>query len=267
MRKLLIALLLLIPSLGLADDRLAWHGGIVGGGVAAAPASCSEPNLIFAECRWGGSDEINTGGAALSPAQGVFTDSASPDATKFAKVSSDGWNSGSTALKFADDINVRYSRFALSPNPATLGVRIGFKIGTNGLNSGKYMMLGKARASDGSDAFKVYVDYDGTYLTVRLKNQTTDIGSFSTHLSTGVYYQVLVKFVKNTVGGLTAKLYDASGTQLGTELTNGAVTTQNYEAYDVYIGNVESQDAPGSITTYFDIVTFSNADYPCPRVP
>lgn len=218
---------------------------------------------VFDECHWLGTGMLNTGGPG-----GVWNEHEHSSNGMFTKVTTAnyGWNSGDTCVvlngtpTISEDLRYDYPSSAFE----SLGVRIALDVVSEGLantNEAEFLRLSTLGGYSGIAAF-LYQDGSGN-LSIRIKgydnaNNLQTIGNSNT-ISTGTWYQLEVLFRRNVSGGMTAKLYNEAGTQIGSTITN-TYTAQNDRIAAVRLGAPYGDYLDRQMR--FDIVKMDGATYP-----
>lgn len=282
MLQIILAILLLIPSLcnaqatRMSNGAAATSGASILTGITEEPPASGEESLgangVFA-CSWeDGSDNLNTGGGT-----GHVWSSASATTTQLTRstTSNGGWNNENHFLDYTDNTTpVQYLIHSFT-STSTLGYRFAFQLTSEALADGDAVMVAQIRSAS-SVLASVYVRQavGGAYELVayaRASGNTdgaatggTMLGSPET-ITTGTWYQIELLWQKNTANGAGWKLWNEAGTSSSSHTIGAGVTTYNLDSTMVYLGYITGVTFK-NMSYQLDIVKLDTAGYPGPRV-
>lgn len=232
-----------------------------------ALAGSARAATIFAECSWEGADILNSGGPG-----GEWGAAYPDDITgqwERNTTAGAGWNGTTNCLHYnitgGDGATCRYTYY----NHNSVGVRFAFRLHAVAAGTGEIRSIGSIYDDVGGDADSYICNWEilrtGTQL--QLEIQTTVAGGGENNVGTwnialDTWYQVSMFWQRNTVNGLSAKLYNEAGTQQGSTLTLSGTTTNN-PTHNWWLGDDSNVGAGTDV--YWDIFTADGAADPGPK--
>lgn len=211
-------------------------------------------SAIVFNCGWSGSDPLNTGGSG-NQWELEFDDNNILSVDN----NSNGWN-GSTRSLYLNGTSQALAYIRVSGlNLNTCGVRFSIKLNSS-LGNGEYVPLLKlVNEYEGVVQGIIRIEKTSGNLRLVLLDDAGNTAGVTGTLSTGTTYQVEILFTRNTLNGLSLRLWPENGSsQIGSTLTCSG-TTPNYAVTQFRLG--ESNGLWAQISCYIDTFTVDNAGY------
>lgn len=246
-------------------------GGVPAAGAATEEETCASPCIFSAS--WDGDDILGTN-AGTGHVWDSVTEPFTPDRLTHGTTADTGWNDEDHYLDWSgtssDSAQVIY---AFSDADA-IGLRFAIYLTSESLADDNSMDFYLIQYSGSNRIYGRYKQTAGPVYSIEIgvlnsADGITSVGTVAVSLAT--WYQVIIKWQKNTAGGCVFEVWDEAGSsQIGTTQTlDGGVTTKNTPINTLWIGQPLAWGSTWVIAAHrMDVVRLQNTyAFPGLRTP